>query len=69
MGKVMVTGASGWLGQKLVARLASQKKDIIFAIQLAIANSGSCISEWGAKNGLLKKGQKWEKVKVERKKI
>lgn len=28
--KVMVTGASGWLGQRLVRRLISQKKDIVY---------------------------------------
>lgn len=62
------TGAGDAFGSGFVAGMM-QKNDITFAIQLAIANSGSCISAWGAKNGLLKKGQKWEKVKVERKKI
>lgn len=43
-----------------------EKKDIIYAIQLGIANSASCISKWGAKPGLLKKGQTFEKVDVEK---
>lgn len=41
-----------------------KKKSIEFGIQLGIANSASCIQKLGAKEGLLKKGQKWPKVKV-----
>lgn len=38
--------------------------DIEKAIQLGMANSQGCLSEVGAKNGLLKKGEVFEKVKV-----
>ncbi|MDP1538568.1 MAG: carbohydrate kinase family protein [bacterium] len=34
------------------------------ALQLGIANSASCLRKLGAKQGLLKKGQKWPKIKV-----
>jgi ribokinase len=62
------TGAGDAFGSGLVAALA-KNKSIEHAIQFAIANSGNVITQWGAKNGLLKKGQKWEKVKVEKYKL
>ena len=34
------------------------------AVQLGIANSAACLRKLGAKEGLLKKGQKWPKVEV-----
>ncbi len=40
--------------------------DIEKAIQLGMANSQGCLSKVGAKNGLLKKGQKFEAVLVEK---
>lgn len=40
--------------------------NITYSIQLGIANAVYCIKEIGAKNGLLKKGQRWPKVKVKR---
>jgi len=46
-----------------------QKRDISFAIQLGIANASACLQKTGAKEGLLKKGSLWRKVKVERKKL
>ena len=42
------------------------KDDIEYAIQLAAANSTSCLSEWGAKNGLLKKNQSFKKIKIKK---
>jgi hypothetical protein len=39
------------------------------AIQLGIANSAGCLSQTGAKNGLLTSLQEFEKVKVEKIKI
>ena len=38
--------------------------EIESSLQLAMANSAACLSQLGAKNGLLKKGDKWPKVKV-----
>ncbi len=54
--------ASGFLSGLL------KKNDIEYAVQLATANSTSCIQKIGAKNGLLKKEQwgSWPKVKVEK---
>lgn len=40
--------------------------DVEKSIQLGMANSEGCLSQIGAKNGLLKKGQKFEPVKVEK---
>lgn len=60
---VDATGAGDAFGSGFIAGLI-QKDDIIFAIQLAMANSGYAITEWGAKEGLLEKGQKWPKTKV-----
>ena len=36
------------------------------AIQLGIANSAACLRKLGAKEGLLKSGQKWPKVKIKK---
>lgn len=60
---VDATGAGDAFGSGFVAGLI-QKKDITFAIQLAMANSGHAVGQWGAKEGLLGKGQKWPKTKV-----
>ncbi len=38
--------------------------DIIKSIQLSRANAAACFREWGAKEGLLKKGEKYQKIKV-----
>lgn len=57
------TGAGDAFGSGFISGLI-QKNNISFAIQLAMANSGRAITEWGAKEGLLKKGQKWQKVKI-----
>ena len=69
------TGAGDAFGSGFVSGIIEKVKedkssfppsanDITFAIQLAMANSGNVIGEWGAKQGLLKKGQKWPKTKV-----
>lgn len=62
---VDTTGAGDSFGAGFVAGLI-KKNDVIFAIQLAMANSSFNIRFWGAKEGILKKGQKWPKVKVKR---
>ncbi len=59
------TGAGDAFGSGFVAGMI-KKNDIIFAVQLASANSASCITEWGAKKGLLGKSQKWRKIKVKK---
>lgn len=60
---VDTTGAGDAFGSGFVAGLL-QKNDIVYAIQLAMANSGYAITQWGAKTGLLEKKQKWPKVRV-----
>lgn len=57
------TGAGDAFGSGFVSGLI-QKNDIVFAAQLAAANSAYCVNQWGAKKGLLKKEQSWSKVKV-----
>ncbi len=46
-----------------------RKNNIEYALQLASANATSCLKKWGAKNGLLKKGQSFRKIKVRRNEI
>ena len=41
-----------------------KKGDIKQAIQLGIANANSCLKKIGAKNGLLKKGEKFAKIEI-----
>jgi ribokinase len=57
------TGAGDAFGSAFVAGYI-REKDIEYAIQLAMANSVSCLTKLGAKGGLLKKGEKFKKVKV-----
>ena len=61
------TGAGDAFGSGFVAGII-KKNDIVYAIQLAMANSGQAITKWGAKEGLLKKNQKFKKVKVKKEK-
>ncbi len=46
-----------------------KKGEIEYAVQLGMANSAACVQQWGAKNGLLKKGESFKKVKVIKKKL
>lgn len=62
---VDMTGAGDSFGSGFISGII-KKNDIIFAIQLAMANSGHNITKWGAKEGLLKGGQKWKKVEVKK---
>jgi len=57
------TGAGDAFGAGFVSGMI-KKNNVVFAIQLAMANSGNVIGKWGAKEGLLKKGQKFKRVKV-----
>lgn len=63
------TGAGDSFGSGFVSGFIKSKGKIKYAIQLAIANSASCLQELGAKNGLLKKDQKFKKVKIIKKKL
>ena len=61
------TGAGDAGGAGLVAGLIIYKnKDIEKAIQLSYANTVACMKKWGAKEGLLKRGEKYKKIKVEK---
>ncbi|MCX6759829.1 MAG: carbohydrate kinase family protein [Candidatus Nealsonbacteria bacterium] len=60
------TGAGDSFGSGFVSGLIQSNGNIEYAIQLAIANSSLNVSEWGAKTGILKKGEEFKKVKVEK---
>ncbi len=64
---VDLTGAGDSFGAGFVSHFMRQR-NIEKALQLAIANSASCLQERGAKEGLLKKGEKYPKVKITKKK-
>ncbi|MEK7503855.1 MAG: carbohydrate kinase family protein [Patescibacteria group bacterium] len=57
------TGAGDAFGSGFVSGLI-QKNDVVYAIQLAMANSSFAIAKIGAKEGLLRKNQSWPKIKV-----
>ena len=57
------TGAGDAFGSGFVSGLI-QKNDIVYAIQLAMANSSFAITKFGAKEGILRKNQPWPKIKV-----
>jgi len=57
------TGAGDSFGSAFVSALI-MNKSIEESLQLASANATSCLQFWGAKNGLLKKNQKYDKIKV-----
>jgi sugar/nucleoside kinase (ribokinase family) len=63
------TGAGDAFGAGFLSAYIRSKGDIIDSVQLAIANSASCIGKWGAKEGVLKKGQKFKRVKVVKKRF
>lgn len=60
---VDTTGAGDAFGAGFVAEFI-KTGDIEKAIQMGMGNSAGCLSEIGAKNGLLKKGQEFNKVEV-----
>ena len=57
------TGAGDAFGAGFVSGLI-RKNDVIYAIQLAMANSNFAITKIGAKEGILRKNQSWPKIKV-----
>ena len=58
------TGAGDAFGSGFVAGFIKSRGDIEYSIQLAMANSVSCLKKWGAKGGLLEGSQNFKKVKV-----
>ncbi len=65
---VDATGAGDAFGSGFVAGMI-EKNNIIFAIQKAMANSGFCVSQWGAQKGLLKSGARYPKIKILKKRL
>jgi sugar/nucleoside kinase (ribokinase family) len=59
-------GAGDSFGSGFISGFIKENGNIEYAIQLAMANSARCLSKMGAKNGLLKNGEEFEKVKVEK---
>lgn len=60
---VDTTGAGDSFASGFVSEFM-RTNDVEKAIQLGMANSQGCLSEIGAKNGLLKKGQDYQKVEI-----
>lgn len=58
------TGAGDSFSSGFVSGYMQSNGDIVSALQLGIANSAACLKGLGAKGGLLKKGQKFDKVHV-----
>lgn len=58
------TGAGDSFGSGFVSGYIKRKGNIEYAIQLAMANSVSCLTKLGAKGGLLRKGQSFKKIKT-----
>ncbi len=66
-GKIVdMTGGGDSFGSGFVAKLI-QGKTIEQAAQFAAANAAACLREWGAKEGLLKKNEKYPKTQVTKK--
>jgi len=63
------TGAGDSFGSGFVSAFIRSNGSIEKAIQLATVNAGSCLGEWGAKSGLLKKGEKFENIKIKKEKL
>lgn len=66
---VDTTGAGDSFASGFICDFIRYNGDIEKSIQFGMANSEGCLSEIGAKNGLLKKGQKFERVPVEKAEI
>ena len=60
------TGAGDSFGAGFVSGLLRSGGDITAAVQLGIANAAACLKKLGAKQGLLKKNEKFYKVKVKK---
>lgn len=60
------TGAGDAFGSGFVSGFIHSKGNVEYSIQLGMANSVACLKKWGAKEGLLMKGQKFFKAKVKK---
>ncbi len=60
------TGAGDSFASGFVSGFIQKNGDIEYAIQLGAANSTACLKDWGAKKGLLKKGESFPKIEVEK---
>jgi len=60
------TGAGDSFGSGFVHGFITEEGNIEYAIRFGMANSTSCLSMWGAKNGLLKRNDPIPKYKVEK---
>lgn len=58
------TGAGDAFGSGFVAGFIQSNGDVEFATQLGFGNGVACLKHFGAKTGLLKKGEKFVKVKI-----
>jgi sugar/nucleoside kinase (ribokinase family) len=63
------TGAGDAFGAGFLSGYIKNKGDIIASTQLAIANAAFCLKKWGAKEGILKRNQKFRKVRVKKEKL
>ncbi len=66
------TGAGDAFGSGFLTGYIRSKGDIPYAIQFGSANATGCIEKFGAKNGILKKGDsiwKWGRLKIIKEKI
>jgi len=66
------TGAGDAFGSAFVASIIQKPNDVELAIQSASANATSVLQEYGAANGLLKKGSstsKWGELKIKKTKL
>lgn len=63
---VDTVGAGDSFGSGFVAGYIKKLGDIEYAIQMGLANASGCLSKMGAKNGLLKNTEEFEKAKVEK---
>jgi len=63
------TGAGDSFASGFVSEFMRSNGDITASIQLGIANANGCLTKVGAKNGLLEKGQNFEKAEVKITKI
>ena len=60
------TGAGDAFGSGFVTGFIQSKGNIEEALQLGFANGLSCITQWGAKAGLLKKGDIFQRVAIKK---
>ena len=63
------TGAGDAFGSGFLSGILKSEGSIEYAIQLGTANARRCLKEKGAKQGLLGRGENFEKVKVKKKKL